>query len=215
MSDYKALAEDLVKKCQSRGADAAEVFIQSGRNLSIEVRNGEVETVEEAASHGAGFRVFVKGSLAFAHCNDLSESSLEDAIDRAVRFAEHTTPDANNVLPDIPGHTDVGELFDAGLSAIPMDQKIALAKKAEQLAMQDERITKSAGAGFSEGEGEVFLANSNGLSKSYKETGCSFGVSVVAEKGEQKSSGGESCTRRFFSELKSVEEVAAKAAEDA
>jgi PmbA protein len=215
MTDYKALAEDLVKKCQSRGADAAEVYIQSGRNLSIEVRNGEVETVEEAASHGAGFRVFVKGSLAFAHCNDLSESSLEDAIDRAVRFAGHTTPDAYNVLPDNPGHTDVGELFDAGLSAIPMDQKIALAKKVEQRAMLDSRITKSAGAGFSEGEGKVFIANSNGLSKSYKETGCSFGVSVVAEKGEQKSSGGEYCTRRFFADLKSVEEVAAKAAEDA
>jgi len=81
--------------------------------------------------------------------------------------------------------------------------------------MKDRRITKSAGSGFSEGEGEVFLANSNGLSKSYKESACSFGVSVVAEKGDQKSSGGEYCSRRLFADLKPVEEVAAKAAEDA
>lgn len=215
MEDHKDLAERLVKRCLSKGAHAAEVYLEWGRNLSIEVRNGEVETVEEAASHGAGFRVFVKGSMAFAHCNDLSDSSLDDAIQRAVQFAAHTTADENNVLPDDPGITEVGELFDPDLSRVSMDEKIALAKKAEELAMKDRRITKSAGAGFSEGEGEVFLANSNGLSKSYRETGCSFGVSVVAEKGDQKSSGSEYCSRRFYADLKPVEEVAAKAAEDA
>ena len=215
MEDYKDLAERLVKRCLGKGADAAEVYLESGRNLSIEVRNGEVETVEEAASHGAGFRVFVKGSMAFAHCNDLSDTSLEDTIQRAVQFAAHTTADENNMLPDDPGITEVGELFDPGMTRVSMDEKIALAKKVEELAMKDRRITKSAGSGFSEGEGEVFLANSNGLSKSYKESACSFGVSVVAEKGDQKSSGGEYCSRRFFADLKPVEEVAAKAAEDA
>jgi PmbA protein len=44
---------------------------------------------------------------------------------------------------------------------------------------------------------------------------CSFGVSVVAEKGDQKSTGGESCSRRFFADLKSPEEIAEKAAKDA
>jgi len=215
MEDYTALAEQLVKKCLNQGADRAEAYLESGRNLSIEVRNGEVETVEEATSHGAGFRVFVKGSMAFAHCNDLSDASLDDAIQRAVQFAAHTTSDENNVLPDDRGITDVGELFDPGLAHVSMDEKIALAKKVEELALKDHRITKSAGAGFSEREAEVFLANSNGLSKSYKESACSFGVSVVAEKGDQKSSGGEYCSRRFFADFKPAEEVAGKAAEDA
>jgi len=74
--DYKILAEKLVKKCINTGADAAEVYIESGRNLSIEVRNGQVETVTEAASHGAGFRVFVKGKMAFSHCNDFSDKAI-------------------------------------------------------------------------------------------------------------------------------------------
>jgi PmbA protein len=49
----------------------------------------------------------------------------------------------------------------------------------------------------------------------YKASGCAFGVSVVAEKGDQKSSGGEYCSRRFFSDLKSPEEVGKKAAKEA
>ncbi len=213
--DYKALAEASVKKCLKKGAAAAEVYIETSRNLSFEVRKGEVETVQEAAGFGAGIRVFVKGKMAFASSNDLGEKALEDAIGRAIEFAKITTPDPNNVLPEDKGMTEVAGLFDPRIAQIPMDQKIELAKTAEKLAMKDPRITKSDGARYQEGEGEIIVANSNGLLKSYKSGGCAFGVSVVAEKGEQKSSGAESCSRRFYSELKPAEEIAAKAARDA
>src|SRR4030066_182083 len=95
--DYKGLAEQWVKKCLKKGADAAEVYIENGRNLSLEVRKGEVETVEEAASYGAGFRVFLKGKMAFASSNDIGERALEEAIGRAIEFAKITTPHPNNV----------------------------------------------------------------------------------------------------------------------
>jgi PmbA protein len=213
--DYKSLAESLVKKCLKKGADAAEVYIETGRELSIEVRNENIETIQETSSHGVGFRVFVKGKMAFSNCNDFSESALDNAIKSAVKFAHNTTPDENNVLPDEKGATTVKGLYDPEVTKIPMEEKIELAKQVEKLAMKDSRITKSAGSGFFEGEGDVFIANSNGLVKSYKSSGCSLGVSVVAEKGDQKSSGGEYCTRRFFADLKSTEEIAKKAAQEA
>lgn len=213
--DTRALAEASVKKCLKKGADAAEIYLETSRNLSLEVRKGEIETVQEAAGVGAGIRVFVKGKMAFASSNDLGEKALDDAIGRAITFARITTPDPNNVLPDDKGLTEVAGLYDPEIARIPMDRKIELAKTAEKLAMKDPRITKSDGASYQEAEGEITIANSNGLMKSYKSGGCGFGVSVVAEKGEQRSSGSESCSRRFFKDLKPAEEIAAKAARDA
>ncbi len=213
--DYKQLADELVKKSLKKGADQAEVFIQTGRNLSIRVRNQKIETVQEAASHGVGFRVFVQDRMAFSSCNDFTSGAIDHAIASAVRFASSTTPDENNVLPDEKDITPVEGLYDPRISQVPMEKKIGLAMEVENLAMKDSRITKSAGASYSEGEGEVFLANSNGLSKSSKFSACSFGVYVVAEKGDQKSSGGESCSRRFFADLKPPEKIAEKAARDA
>ena len=213
--DIKGLAEELVKKSLKKGADSAEVYIESGRNLSLEVRKGEVETVEQAADSGAGIRVFVKGRMAFASSNDLGEKSLEDAMGRAVEFARITTADPDNVLPDDPGATEVAGLYDPRIAEVPVEEKIDLAKRTESLALKDPRITKSDGARFQESEAEIVIANSNGLLKSYRSAGCGYGVSVVAEKGDQKSSGGESCGRRFYADLKPAEEVAAKAAKDA
>ncbi|MBZ5498477.1 MAG: TldD/PmbA family protein [Acidobacteriia bacterium] len=213
--DYKALSEQLVQTCLKKGADSAEVYVQTGRRLSIEVRKGEIETVQEASSQGIGFRIFAKGKMAFASCNDFDAAATASAIESAVRFAQQTTADPNNVLPDDKRVTAVEGLYDARISQIAIEKKIELAKTLEKLAMKDSRITKSAGSGYSESEGEIFLANSNGLSKSYKVSGCSLGVSVVAEKGDQKSSGDESCSRRFFADLKTPEEIAAKAARKA
>ncbi|MDT8400554.1 MAG: TldD/PmbA family protein [Bacteroidales bacterium] len=213
--NYKDLTEKLVNKCLKFGADDAEVYLQSTRNLSIRVLNNEIETIEEASSHGVGFRVFVDNKMGFSHCNDFSNKALEATIKRAIAFARLTSPDESNVLADDKGLTKIEGLFDPSIAAVSMEEKIDMAIELEKLAMSDHRISKSSGSGFSESETEVFIANSRGLTKSYKSGACSIGVSVVAEKGDQKNTGGEACSRRQFSDLKKLAEVAAKAAKKA
>lgn len=209
--NYIDLTEKLVNKCLSLGAEAAEVYIETGRNLSAQVLNGEIETIEEAASQGVGFRVFTGGGMGFSHCNDFSDRSLEDTISKAISFARLSTPDENNILPDEKGVTDVVDLFDPVIIEIAMERKIELALELEEIALNTPGITKSSGAGYGEGESEIFIGNSNGILKNYKSSACSLGVSVVAEKGEQKNTGGEYCSRIFFSDLLPVKEIAAEA----
>jgi PmbA protein len=203
------LAEKLVKKSLTLGANSAEVFIESIRNLSVQVLNSEIETIEEASSQGVGFRIFIDGKMGFSHCNDFSDRSLEDTISRAIAFAKLSSPDENNVLPDNKEMTSVEGLFDPAIANVTMDKKISMTLELEKLAMKDKRITKSSGAGYGEGESEIFIANSNGLLKSYKSSICSLGVSVVAEKGDQKNTGDENCSRVFFGDLVSLDEIAA------
>lgn len=213
--DYIKLTQSLVSKAKQFGAGAAEVYLETGRNLSIQVQDGEIETIEEASSTGVGFRVIVDGKMGFSHCNDLNNSALEDTLKRAIEFAKLTTPDVNNLLPDDQSITRVDDLYDAGIAEVPMDRKIQMTIDLERLAMRDPRITKSSGAGYGEGESEVYIANSNGFSKTYKSSGCNIGVNVVAEKGDQKNTGSEFCGRRFFADLLPLEDIAAKAAKKA
>jgi len=213
--DYRSLAEQLVKKCLQKGADAAEVWIEAGRNLSVEVRNGEIETVQEASTQGVGLRVFVQKRMAFASSNVLTEEAMADAAARAVEFARRTTADESNLLPEKSPHHDVPGLYDPEIARIPLEKKIDLALQVEKLAMKDGRISKSAGASYGEGEQTVVIANSRGVLKSYQASGCGYGLAVVAEKGEQKTTGSDSCSRRCFADLKPPALLAAKAAKDA
>jgi PmbA protein len=99
MMDFKALSEQLVKSCLKKGADLAEVYLQSNRNLDVRIRNGEIETIQQADSHGVGIRVLAKGRMAFSSCNDLSDRALESTVLTAVRLAGNTTADENNMSP--------------------------------------------------------------------------------------------------------------------
>lgn len=213
--NYTELSADLVKKCLANGADAAEVYLVVDRELSIQVQDGELETIQEASSQGVGFRVFVKGRMGFSHCNDLSAGSLVSTLKQAISFARLTTPDEHNVLAADPATSQVEGLYDPAIADVAMEKKIDMAMELEELAMQDNRVTRSSGSGYGEGETEIYLANSNGLQKHYRSSACFLGVSVVAEKGEQKNTGGEYCSRRFFSDLKSPEEIAAEASRKA
>lgn len=214
-NEYKNLTAKLVKQCLKKGADAAEVYLEKSRNLNVRIRNGEVETITEVDTRGIGFRVFVKGKMGFAYSNDLSSDGLDKTIASAVSFAGHITPDKNNVLPTEKGMIEIADFFDPGLTGIPLDKKIKMTTDLETLAMKDKRITKSTGSRFYEKEAWVFIANSNGLQKDYKTTACGLGVGVVAEKGEQKTTGYETCFRRKFSLLLPLEKIAAMAAEEA
>jgi len=210
--DYKKLTEELVQKCLKKGAASAEVYLELVRNLTINVLKGEIEIIQEASSAGVGFRVIVDGKLGFSHCNDLNDIALEDTLGRAIEFAKLTTADKDNILPDNKTFNPVADLYDPEISKIPMDRKINMTLELEKLAMAHPGISKSSGASYGEGESEVFISNSNGIAKTARSSGCYLGVSVVAEKGEQKNTGDEGCSRVFFADLKPLQEIADKAA---
>ncbi len=213
--NYKNLADKLVTRSLRKGAESAEVYIQTGRNLSVRVRNSDIETIQEAASSGVGFRVLVNGSMGFSHCNDFSDKALDETLEKAIAFAKLTTPEDHNTLPQAKDHKEVEGLYDPEIAKVPMEKKIDMALELESLAMKDERISNSSGASFGERETEIFIANSHGLNKSLKSGICSMGVGVVAQKGEERNTGWESCVRRYFSDLESLEKIAGTAAQKA
>ena len=213
--NYSQLTEKLLEKCLKSGADAAEVYLQTGRSLTIEILNSEIETIQESSVAGVGFRVFTGNRMGFSHCNNLADDVTFETIKKALAFAKLTSPDDNNVLTDDKQIPEIPGLYDDEINRVSTDVKIELATTLEKEALKDPRITKSSGSSYREGEGEIFIANSNGIFKSCRYSSCSAGVSVVAEKGDQKNTGSESCSRVFFADLLTPAEIGGLAARKA
>lgn len=213
--NYLELADRLIGRGRRMGANETEVYIQHSRSLSVRVRNEDIETIQESDAGGVGFRVLVDGAMGFSHCNDFSDRSLSETLERAIAFARLTTPDKYNVFTDDMPHQEVAGLYDPEIASVSMEKKIDMALEVEAHAMKDERITHSSGASFGERESEIIVANSNGMLKTWRSSACSVGVGVVAEKDSQRHTGWESSARRFFSDLESLETIGASAAKKA
>jgi PmbA protein len=207
--DFKKLGEDIVKKAITCGAKQAEVCFENVKEFSVNVRKGEVETLQKSVSKGLGLRVFINKQLGFSYTSDLTPDSLEDTIKKTVELAKITEAKPWQGLPDFgPQPFPNLDLYDPEIANVPDEKKIALAREVEKIAMaQDKRITNSEGGSFSNLEREAGIFNSKGISYAFKETRCGFGAAVIAGEGDNMQSGGWSSGKRFFKELAPVEEV--------
>lgn len=81
--------EDLAFRAleHAASADFCAVRMEEGTGISITLSNGEVVGVEQAEERGMSVRVLVNGALGFAATNRLSKTSVEQAVDEALRSA--------------------------------------------------------------------------------------------------------------------------------
>jgi hypothetical protein len=104
------LAQDVLARCRARGATQAEVGLNEDRGLSVDVRMGEVETIEHNRDRGLSLTVYFGQRKASASTADLDPDSIETTIDQACAIARHTEADEHAGLADAarmaPGRRD-------------------------------------------------------------------------------------------------------------
>lgn len=180
--DYIQLAADVVAKAKKMGAGEAEAFLISSKDLTIDVRDNQVETMKLAEDRGLGVRVITDSRIGFAYTSDLSAGVVDDIIRQAIANSDKTTADKYNKLPPPGQDYPELELFDPGIHKATVESKIDLAKTMEQVARAtDRRVTITERSTYFDAEYEVALANSFGFARSYRGAYCGAYTEVVAE----------------------------------
>jgi len=208
--NFKTLGEETVAKAKKWGADEVEVFLENGKGFNVDVRNGDIESLQKSAYQGLGLRIFVNKQFGFGYTSDLTAGSVDETIKRTIELARLTESKPWQGLPDFgPQPLSNLDLYDSELAGVPDATKIATARQVEKIALSlDKRITNSYGASFSNSEREAGLFNSKGISCVLKVTSCGFSIAVIAGEGNNMQSGGWSSSKRFYKELEPIESVA-------
>jgi PmbA protein len=180
--DHRELATELLKAARAAGADSADAIVADGTEFSVTVRKGEVETLTEAGSKALGVRVFVGKRTASTYTSDFSWPTLRRLIEETVGMARVTGEDAAAGLPDqmVPPEDVDLELFDPSPAALPTDERIERARRAEAAALETPGIVNSQGASWGQGESSVVLANTLGFLGGYRTSSVSLSVTPQA-----------------------------------
>lgn len=207
---------DLAKKA---GADVAEVSVREGDHLSVKVRKGETELVEEAGSRSVGIRVMRGQQVAVTYTSDLSDAGIRRLVEDAVELAALSQPDPFAGPPDpklLSKRSEHRELdtYDETMSALGAGDAIRMAKEGEDAAFAyDKRITNSEGATFTRAAGASALVTSGGFQGAVDGTYASLVVSPVADdEGGKKRSGHYWAAKRKLRELATPKSVGDEAA---
>ncbi|MBI4056041.1 MAG: TldD/PmbA family protein [Elusimicrobia bacterium] len=187
----------------------SEVYLVRGQERSLEVREGQLETLQDRQYFGGGVRVVQEGRMGFAYAADLSLDSIQELF-RTVANQIHLLPkDSFRQLPYPDQKIQPGSdralrdtLWDPSLFSDPLLNKLEFLKQMESQAMQaDSRIRRVVRLGYSESSGEVVVANTLGVQALEQGTYCEVGLSAVAEQGSEIQIGSSSQSCRFSKDL--------------
>jgi PmbA protein len=213
------ISRQIVRQAVDAGATDAECTISEGDEFSANVRMGELETLKEAGSRGAGLRVLIGRRMGSSYTSDLTAEGIRHMVRSAIDLAAVTTEDPHAGLPDPDEFGAIGaelRLFSDEVAKLETELKIETAKRAEAAALGfDKRIKNSEGGSFdSSVNGRVF-ANSRGFSGAYRSTYCSVSAVPVAGEGDEMERDYWFTIARDFAGLEDAEFVGRTAAERA
>ncbi|MFT4196844.1 MAG: metalloprotease PmbA [Pseudoxanthomonas sp.] len=179
------LSTRLLALARTHGASQAEVSCSEERGLNVNVRLGQVETVESTRDRGIAVTVYVGRRKGSASTADLREDSLQATVAQALAIARHTEDDPAAGLADaeLMAH-DSPDLDTWHPWALDAERAVDLALACEAAGREDARIANSDGAWAATGESLSVYANSHGFVGRERSTHHSLGCTLIAGQGE-------------------------------
>ena len=212
MSPDAGFAEDILCRALKSGADQAEVFYESYRNIAVEIKDQAVESLSSSFSSGYCVRVIRNNCLGFSFSTEISES--DQVIARAMDACRSVDEDLFHCLPS-PSSPNAIDIFDNAIRDLNEDDAINMAKQIERSVYDtDSRIKNVRKPSVSFTTAETIIANSLGVKAQYQATSCSAQVTAVAESGKESQTGWDYRGSRFLKDI-TFEEVGRTAAASA
>ena len=215
----KEIASDVLRFAREKGGSDAVVEISEGQGLSVTVRKGKVETIEQNKDKGIGVTVFLGEGKAIrrgnASTSDFSSKALKDTVEAAYNIARFTAEDDCAGLPEAELlETDPRDLSLFHPWQLSASEAVDLAMRAEAAAFAvDKRITNSEGANTFAQQSHFVLANSRGFIAGYPYSRHSLSVSPIAGKGNNMQRDGWYSSDRNPKQLADPEAIGRYAAE--
>lgn len=178
------VVQELLQTARTRGASGGDALLVDSTSFEAQVRLGDVETVQNSLQKRLGLRLFFGQRSATTSTSDFSPASLQQLLDDTCALAQAMAADEHAGLPE-PGEvaTTVPDLAlcDDSLQQLPPAERIAMAREAEQAALDyDSRITNSEGGSYDSSQGDVTYINSHGFVGHYRASLASLSVSSIA-----------------------------------
>jgi PmbA protein len=212
-------ATQAIELARQKGAQGAWASANRSRGRSIELRNGEVEKVQENTSRSLSLQLWVDGRYTAHTTTDLTPTRLDAFVEQAIALTRALEPDPDRLLTDpklYEGRStaDLG-LIDESLSARTLEQCIADCERMNQHARESDRVISASSSAY-DGHYTAAAVSSNGFSGAYEATYAGLSTEVtLRDEGDKRPEDGMYVTARHVNELLDAEQIGKLALERA
>ena len=216
-SSLESMVSRVLDAARKQGATQAEASVSYGHGLTVNVREGQPESVEFQTDRDLGITVYFGQRSGSASTSDWSDESVRQAVDAACAIAKASSEDPCNGLADAARMAKVFPDLDLNHPwALAAEDAIDIARAGESTALAlDKRLTRSEGASLDTRHGVSIYANTHGFVGERRGASHSFGVAVIAEDDDGMQRDDWFTSARRPQDLESNESVGRKAGQRA
>ena len=186
----RKIAEQTLAEALRTGGDFAELFVQDKKSTAMSLLDNRIDNAVTGRIHGAGIRIFKGLSSVYVHTNDTSLNGLIAAARKAADAVG-----SGNIAVDV---NLTGSILTNihPIAQLPMDvpgsRKAALLKSANAAARDISAEIKQVGVNLTSNEGEILIANSDGLFTTDSRVYTRIGITAIAAGSGENQIGSES-----------------------
>ena len=181
--DSSTLVAAVIEEAKKLQVDHAEAYFEEGEELSIEVRDGEVENLKVARDAGLGVRVIQGSRLGYSYTSKLGRDDVVETLKAALANAKAASEDPYYSLPQPAETYPQLDLEDPQMGEIPLEEKIEIARQMEKSGRSFHPLVKlTEQISYEELRYENAIANTEGVLLTSKGGFCGGVAALVAGK---------------------------------
>ena len=188
------------------GCQAARISLYNGSNSSFEIRNRQIDILQQASENSLSIQLFVDGRYGSFSTNRIDKKELEKFIKNGIDSTRYLAEDTARTLPDASlyykgGNSDL-QLYDSKFESIQPDDKLALAMNiCDEIMGKDARII-SAESSYGDEDSSRYMVASNGFEGETSDSYFSLSGSVsIKDEGDARPSSYWYDTSLFYDSL--------------
>ncbi len=210
----KNLLFDIAKKAKQKGADNVDILFKESDTISVRTRMTKLERVEQADIVEAKVRISVGKRSATVSVDNADALADDDFLDKVISAAKNAPEEQIQLRPSLTELCEKIPSMDIlDKTQVTAEQLIADAEKCEEIALSINGITNSEGAEVIHARSKITLVRDCDFLQQYEKTSNQICVVTLAEKNGKMKSDYDFSQTVYYSDLKSPECVARRAAE--
>ncbi len=199
-----AIAERALDAAKKAGAEWCDVSVGRAQDVSVDVENGSIKSVDAVSSCGYSVRAVVKGAQGVFSATGFEDADVVNGAREAAEMAKAAESDPDfRALPPPSSPPQVDGLYDPRLAAMtPAEAVEVVVANVEDARKVDPGVILSGGIGFDASEG-VFLS-STGVRLEKRSTSAQVSFFAIVKRGDDSGSFFEMDWGRMWRDLDPV-----------
>ncbi len=187
----------ILSEAKRQGAEA-DVIVNRNSSFSLKANQGKLDEYKVSSSQVLGVRVVKDARVATSYSESLELPSLDLMLTNALQSARFSKQDEHQTISCVNNQlsTDVAEIAQEDTTSV--DEKIELSLALEQGVVSLPHASSSPYNGYSDGETQLIIANTQGtLCQHFERSFNCYAYTLFEKDGKQSMAGKTSVGRRF------------------